>query len=87
MIIIVMYWLPVQHPVVNTLNVEMNIEKAAVCTFNVYSISGQLMSSQQLNVNNGESLIRINTNALAQGTYILRIENNVNQTLQKLFVK
>lgn len=75
------------NPVVNTLNVEMNIEKAAVCTFNVYSISGQLMSSQQLNVNNGESLIRINTNALAQGTYILRIENNVNQTLQKLFVK
>ena len=75
------------NPVINTLNVEMNIAKAAVCTFNVYSISGQLMLSQQLNVSNGESLIRINTNALAQGTYILRIENNVNQTLQKLFVK
>ena len=75
------------NPVVNVLNVELNIEQSSTYSFNVYSVSGQLVSSQTMNVASGSSLVKINTNDLSQGTYILRIENRANQTMQKLFVK
>ncbi len=75
------------NPVTDVLNIEMNIEQTSVYDFNIYSISGQLIYTQQSTVNAGISLIRINTNNLPQGTYIIKMENTANQTMQKLFVK
>ena len=75
------------NPVLNILNVEIDMEQGSKCSFEIYSIAGKLISAQAASMNAGSNLISINTSELAQGTYILKIENSANQTMQSLFVK
>ncbi len=75
------------NPVLDILNVEIQVENNTRCSFEIYSVSGHLIHTQYANLNTGSNLIRLNTNELAQGTYIIKIENSSNHTMQRLFVK
>ncbi len=75
------------NPVLDILNVEIQVENNTRCSFEIYSVSGHLIHTQYANLNTGSNFIRLNTNELAQGTYIIKIENSSNHTMQRLFVK
>ena len=75
------------NPVQNILNIDINVNNAGNYTFNIYSITGQLITAEQINISSGENLIKLNTNNLNSGSYILIISNDNNTSIQKLFTK
>ena len=75
------------NPVQNTLNIDINITNTGVYTFNIFSITGQMISAEQINISSGSNLIKLNTNNLNSGSYILVISNDNNTSIQKLFTK
>ena len=75
------------NPVQNVLNVNLDINNSGVYTFNIFSITGQMISVEQINITSGNNLIRLNTNNLSSGSYILIISNDTNTSIQKLFTK
>ena len=75
------------NPVHNTLNINLNVESTSAYNFNIFSISGQLLSSEKITTATGNNLIKLNTNNLSSGSYILIISNGKNKSIQKLFTK
>ncbi len=75
------------NPVSNVLNIEIKTEENGIYSFNMFNVTGQLISSEQINITAGSNMIKLNTNELSQGTYILRIQDSNNNSIQKLFVK
>jgi hypothetical protein len=75
------------NPVQNELNIDINATNSGNFTFNIFSITGQIISSEQINITSGKNLIKLNTNNLNSGSYILIINNENNISLQKLFTK
>ena len=75
------------NPVQNVLNIEIDLNNSGIYTFNIFSITGQMISAEQLNITSGNNLIRLNTNNLSSGSYILIISNDTNTSIQKLFTK
>ena len=75
------------NPVVDIMNVKLTTTEFGNYNFNIYNITGQLISTTQINISSSNNVIRINTNELPQGTYFLRIENSNSNSIQKLFVK
>ncbi len=75
------------NPVQNVLNIDINVNNTGNYTFNIYSITGQLITVEQINISSGDNLIKLNTNDLNSGSYILIISNDNNASIQKLFTK
>ncbi len=75
------------NPVHNILNISLNVENTTIYNFNIFSISGQLLSSEKITTTTGNNLIKLNTNNLSSGSYILIISNDNSKSIQKLFTK
>ncbi len=75
------------NPVQDILNVELDIANTASYSFSIYNIAGQLISNEIINITSGNNLVKLNTNSLKSGSYILIISSDNTNSIQKMFVK
>lgn len=62
------------NPVNNVLNMQLNNAHAGNCTVSVYNISGQLISIEKMELNEGADNQSINTAAWAPGIYLVSLQ-------------
>jgi len=74
------------NPVNNTAFVNIDAQQSTDAQITIVSVTGQLISTQNVSLNIGKNVVGINTSSLKQGTYILRLTQN-NQITIKRFVK
>ena len=74
------------NPVNNTAFVNIDAQQSTDAQITIVSVTGQLISTQNVSLNIGKNVVGINTSSLKQGTYILRLTRN-NQVTIKRFMK
>lgn len=62
-------------PVANALNVDITSEKSGTVNLILTDMTGRLVKRIRHHLNTGENKLQINTDGLANGQYILRVEN------------
>ena len=74
------------NPVGDELNIELNTEKSDNITLEIYNYSGQIVYSENNNLNSGSNSLKLDASQLSSGVYFVRIIGNSNyETLR--FVK
>ncbi|HOZ29732.1 MAG TPA: T9SS type A sorting domain-containing protein [Bacteroidales bacterium] len=74
------------NPVIDELNIELNTENSDNITLEIYNYNGQIVYSENNNLNSGSNTIRMNASQFSAGMYFVKISgNNVYETLR--FVK
>jgi len=63
--------------------IEVDFNTSMSTQIDVYSISGQLMKSENVNVKSG--LVSIDTESMPKGIYILKVSNEHKQLTQKFY--
>jgi hypothetical protein len=74
------------NPADNQTLITYSIPTAGQATFSVYSINGQLLSSQSVKANTGENTLVLNTDKLAAGIYFYAFEFNGQRIVKKMNV-
>jgi hypothetical protein len=69
----------------NTL-ITYSIPANGKATFSIYSINGQLLSSQSVEAKTGENTLEVNTNNLSSGIYFYTMEFNGQRVVRKMNV-
>ncbi|MCK5855945.1 MAG: PKD domain-containing protein [Bacteroidales bacterium] len=75
------------NPVENNLNIAINMEKSSRVSVEIFNLAGQLIISNNYDLQAGAQTLRINLNDLAKGSYILKITDNANAHTQQLITK
>ena len=82
-------WIAIQlspNPVSEILNVSIETNKMTNGTMKIFDVSGKMMTTDQFHLNEGKNEVRIETESLYPGFYLLMI-NNGNATQAYKFVK
>ncbi|MFN8287020.1 MAG: S8/S53 family peptidase [Chitinophagales bacterium] len=75
------------NPAKDVLNVTLEISKASTLTIAVVNLVGQAVNEVQQNVNGGISTVSVNTATLAQGIYLLQINNGSEKIVKRFAVE
>jgi len=74
------------NPVIDELNIELNTENSDNITLEIYNYSGQIVYSENNNLNSGSNSIRLDASHFSAGMYFVKISgDNVYETMR--FVK
>jgi len=74
------------NPVNNTAFVNISAQEFMEVQITIVSITGQVVSTQNVSLEAGQNIVNINTSSLEKGTYILKLTQNQEVTI-KHFVK
>ena len=74
------------NPVQNQATINIESKKVSQAQWSIISLTGQVITTQQLVLNAGNNTVNINTSSLQKGVYILQLTQN-NQVVSKQFVK
>lgn len=71
------------NPVIDKLNVEINVDLAADGFMTVTDLSGKIIYTRSLRLPQGNSIIPVRLNSMAAGAYILKIQLNDDVIIKK----
>ncbi len=74
------------NPVNNIAFVNIDANQSSEAQITIVSITGQLISTQQVSLNTGKNVVNINTSSLEKGMNILKLTQN-KQTIVQRFIK
>lgn len=72
------------NPAVNNAVLEYESEKAAKVSIKIYSLTGTLIREEWTNISSGKNQINLNISNLAQGGYIVYLNDNGKRASTKL---
>ena len=75
------------NPVSDQLNIALSLENSTLVSVEIYNLAGQIIVSNNYDLQAGSQTIRINLNELAKGSYILKITNTNGAHTQQLITK
>lgn len=79
-------YLLVPNPAKNYVDVQTNLSKKEPVTIKVIDMSGKTVIEKSETVDRGRQNIKLNTERLIQGTYIVEIKTNAKTSSQKLLI-
>ncbi|RYF45915.1 MAG: T9SS type A sorting domain-containing protein, partial [Cytophagaceae bacterium] len=71
------------NPVVSSVNVSINADKAGRATIVISDLSGKQLSATNNNLLEGANIVPVNVSKLAAGTYIIKIQLNGDMVVRK----
>lgn len=74
------------NPVIDVMNVSLEMAQSASVSFNITNILGQTMNVTNKKLNKGANKVELSTSSLASGVYFLNISNG-SESIQRKFVK
>jgi hypothetical protein len=75
------------NPAINTLNVEVSLEKPETVNVEVFDILGQRVKIEQFNsIGSGVTTVPMNVSDLAAGTYTIRISSDSAESVKRFNV-
>jgi hypothetical protein len=77
----------IPNPANNTTRIDYNVPDAGNVIFHVYSISGQLLYSQTVEVESGDHRIELNTTTFAAGIYFYSMEYKGQRLVKRMSVE
>jgi hypothetical protein len=79
-------YLLVPNPAKNYVDVQTNLSKKGLVTVKVIDMSGKAILEKSETVDSGRQIIKLNTESLIQGTYIVEIKSANKTNSQKLLI-
>jgi hypothetical protein len=79
----IMIWFPILQ---NYVDVQTNLAKRGNVTIRIMDASGKILISNSEIVESGKQSIKINTEKLIQGTYIVEVQSDNSKSAQKLLI-
>jgi hypothetical protein len=79
-------YLLVPNPAKNYVDVQTNLSKKGLVTVKVIDMSGKAILEKSETVDSGRQIIKLNTESLIQGTYIVEIKSGNKTSSQKLII-
>lgn len=76
----------VPNPAKNYVDVQTNLAKRGNVTIRIMDASGKILISNSETVESGKQSIKINTEKLIQGTYIVEVQSDNSKSAQKLLI-
>jgi len=76
----------VPNPAKNYVDVQTNLAKRGNVTIRIMDASGKILISNSETVDSGKQSIKINTEKLIQGTYIVEVQSDNSKSAQKLLI-
>ncbi|WP_336732794.1 T9SS type A sorting domain-containing protein [Chryseobacterium sp. VD8] len=76
----------VPNPAKNYVDVQTNLAKRGNVTIRIMDASGKILISSSETVDSGKQSIKINTEKLIQGTYIVEVQSDNSKSAQKLLI-
>ncbi|WP_336734590.1 T9SS type A sorting domain-containing protein, partial [Chryseobacterium sp. VD8] len=74
------------NPAKDYVDVNINLEKSELITLRIISSLGKISSEKSQMLNSGKQSIRLSTEQLLPGTYIVEIKSSSKTTSQKLLI-
>ncbi|MFZ1679048.1 MAG: CHRD domain-containing protein, partial [Saprospiraceae bacterium] len=74
------------NPVSDELNIQLELNKSAQLSMNVFDLSGKMISNQSYNLSEGKNLVKMDTDNLSAGFYMHMITDG-NKSQAYKFVK
>ncbi len=76
------------NPTVDFINIEFNATENSESTVTIYNLNGLKVSSRNVQLSEGNNMIKEDVSSLASGVYFIQFYNtNNNETISKKFVK
>ncbi|MCA6066554.1 T9SS type A sorting domain-containing protein [Chryseobacterium sp. RG1] len=76
----------IPNPAKNYVDLQTNLSAKSTVSVKIISLVGETVLEKSEKVNNGRQAIRLNTEKLIQGTYIVEIQSNGKVSSQKLII-
>lgn len=79
-------YLLVPNPAKNYVDVQTNLSKKGIVSVRIMDISGKIILEKSTTMESGRQSMKLDTEKLVQGTYIVEIQSNGKTTSQKLLI-
>ncbi|PIF46213.1 putative secreted protein (Por secretion system target) [Chryseobacterium sp. 52] len=76
----------VPNPAKNYVDIQTNLSKKELVSVRIIDTSGKVLLEKSENLNSGHQMMKLNTEKLVQGTYIVEIKSNLKTSSQKLLI-